>query len=324
MITVQEAARLEEESRIILMSQIPDLLRRVGIYGTEAGKKLEGLFWRSLEAGLKKIGIGSCAGSVDSTPEGQELMDTLGQQLVLPDSRLIDGHHFEEALEFCRRGGNVLLVQNHTSGADVLATYELLNRHFDDVVKGFWWMSGHVVNLYPIPLMLSSALNRFQIFSMKYRSLAAKQEETDEETWMRAQNSRALRAVIKVTIDGGKIVVLYPEGGRGEHGLIRGVAETMCIPEAMSAKREVMVLPTYVCNATSVLPVVRTENEFSEFLGYATTGTVDLQIGKPYLWDTLQGMGKQSQADHIMSTIAEMAPTDKLRGIYANGLIATH
>jgi hypothetical protein len=319
MITPSEAIRLETESRVIIESQIPDLLKRIGIYGTSAGRKLETLFLQSLKASLEKIGIGNCAGYVESIPEGQALLDAISQNLVLPDSCIEEKHYFKEALEFCRQGGNVLLVQNHTSGADTLATYTLLNRAFDDIAKEFWWMSGHVVNLYPIPLMISSAVNRFQIFSVKYQSLTAKDGgDSDCGKWMKEQNARALRAVIEKTSGGGKFVVLYAEGGRGEHGLIKGVAETMCIPKAMSVKRKVMILPTYVHNAPSILPIVRSDDEFSQFLKYVTKGTVNLRIGQPYMWDILHGMSdKQSQVDMIMGTIAKMAPSKTLRGAYA-------
>ena len=72
-------------------------------------------------------------------------------------------------------------------------------------------MSGHAVNLYLIPFLVSSCVNRLQIFSTKYRSMAVSsngilQDTGSTESEMRTQNLHSLRALNAHVRNGGKLV----------------------------------------------------------------------------------------------------------------------
>jgi len=206
----------------------------------------------------------------------------------------------------------------------------LVNRRFANAARDWAYMAGHVVNVFLVPLCIASAWRRFQIFSVKYKSLAA--GGTVEE--MNAQNRRALTSLKGFVKDGGRCVVLYPEGGRGEGSLKQGEAKTTAIFEIVlkASPYGLMVLPSYVDGATSILPVARGEDEFSEFLLHIRRGNGTITFGRPveyqYIRPTEDEVAraaphcgdcdprKRVTIDRVMRLIAELCPSEGGRGPY--------
>jgi len=314
--------------REYLLEQIPHLSKRLGISGGDRSRLTE-LFLDSLEDCIPRLETDREAGLVFAMPRPRQLFNFLGELLLIPGSCLVDDHYFEEAMNFQQSGGNVLLVQNHTSGADVLATDFLLNSKFGGVAEQFIWMAGHVVTLFTMPLLLAAAQNRCQIFSVKYCSMAACEGGAGE---MRGHNCRALYSLHQETSGGGKYVFLYPEGGRGEGALIEGVPQTMKIPDILDECSEgVMILPSFVSGATTVLPVVRGEHEFSQYLEHVGRGAVTVTFGPPVMWRDInrqwpdlvgkknkeERLGlKRKQITAVMEMIADLAPSEEAKGQY--------
>jgi 1-acyl-sn-glycerol-3-phosphate acyltransferase len=299
-----------------LLEQIPQLAVRIGANEDS----LQKILFAAFEACKDRLSIDREAPFVPVIPEARALYEFIGNHAILQGSELIGTEHFSTALEFQRRGGNVLVVQNHTSGADTLVTDILLDRQFPGITQQFTWMVGHVVTLYLLPLLLAAAVSRYQIFSVKYRSLAA----SGEARRMCDQNGRALCHLKTATAPGGKFIGLYPEGGRGEGKLLPGVPQTMKIADIMSQCPEgLMILPSHVVGAPSILPVVREEDEFCRFFERLQRGRVQVRFGQAIPWsdsrfhpDTSgitdckerRMYEKQCQVDVVMQMIKDLAP----------------
>lgn len=205
---------------------VPRLCRRLGLEGGKS-EELEHLFTASFEANARRMERCLSAPFVDRNPESCQLTRTLFDRLIDWENSSFAGmSHFRAALDFMEAGGNVLLVSNHTSGADLFVLERAIERRFPGVTQDWSWMVGHVVNIWLIPMVIFGAFNRHQIFSAKYCAQAPE----DIRTEMKTHNSRSLATLGRVS-SGGRLVVLYPEGGRGDNCVMKsGVPQTMTIP----------------------------------------------------------------------------------------------
>lgn len=292
------------------LSDFEQMCRNCNILNTD---EMKDLFVRTFNACCQLVAEGSNLGLVEPLPESLELVDNLTDKLLSFDSQLINPENFKVALDFMASGGNVLMIQNHTSGADTFVWRTLVNRLFPNKpADEFAYMAGHVVNIYPVPLLFSSAFRRIQIFSDRYKQIAGQLGISEKE--MTDQNCRALRSLMIFAKSGGKLVGLYPEGGRGEGELKFGDPNTAIIPQALGRFGNFLILPTYVERATSILPVRRTEQEFNEFLKYLRPGTADIICGQPYYWQDVDQTDKHSIHASIMRSIAALASTEEARG----------
>jgi 1-acyl-sn-glycerol-3-phosphate acyltransferase len=272
-----------ETAKAFFDSQLPGLTERMCLCQAKRAR-FTALFLAALAESSKTICQCRNAGVVPPTATGRALLDFLGETAVGKDSQLLGAEHVASALNFMRRGGNVLMVQNHSSGADTVAWDRLVNLHFDNAAREFGYMAGHVVTLFLLPLTVTSGMRRFQIFSTKYKALAEQVGMCAAD--MQDQNVRAIEALTDFAKPGGVCVGLYPEGGRGETGLKEGEPTTVAIGEVMAANSPhgLIVLPTYVSGTTNILPVVRTPDEFERFLCHLRTGNASVTCGKPLLW----------------------------------------
>lgn len=314
-------------------TQLPGLAERMCLC-TETRAVFERLFKEALRKSADTICACRQSGMAAPTNEGRALLDFLGDTAVGPESQLIGSEHVARALAFMREGGNVLMVQNHRSGADTVAWDKLVNRHFNGAAREFGYMAGHVVAFYLIPHTIISGITRFQIFSQKYKDQADEVGLTLTE--MMGQNVRALQAVARWIRTGGKFVGLYPEGGRSECGLLEGNHQTAKIGEIIAAgsPRGLMILPTYVDGTTSILPVVRGADEFQRFICHVRRGNATVTCGEPIRWEDLQPDAtppatageegrrtKEARRRHIhaqtMRAIARLAPSVEAKGVWS-------
>ena len=271
------------------------------------------MFEETYESCCQLARDGAQLGMVEPLPASVSLVNCLADSLISKDSKLINHYNLQIALDFMSGGGNVLMVQNHTSGADTFVWKTLVNRHFRRrPADSFAYMSGHIVNIYPMPLIFAGSFRRIQIFSERYKQLSKELGISEEE--MTQQNCRALRSLLTFVRPGGKLVGLYPEGGRGEGALKYGDPNTAIIAEAISRTGEFMILPTYVEGATSILPVVRSNNEFNDFLKYLRPGCAHITCGAPFYWSQVDQSSKESIHSSIMLSIAALAPNEAARG----------
>lgn len=279
---------------------------------------LQQLLEAALEANQAVMSCNLTKPLIDPVPESRRLWDFVGLQAVSPESQLIGREHVAHALSFLERGGNVLVVQNHTSGADTLVWDQLVNRAFPgEPAREFTYMAGHVVNLFLIPLLISAAVRRCQIFSTKYKGLSEAVGITADA--MTTCNRRAIVALGKFCANGGRCIVLYPEGGRGDGALKDGDPKTAKIPRIMATQssRGLLVLPTYVSGATSILPVVRDPNEFNQYLEWAKHGTATVTCGQPVSWEQIHDKDEEIVHSRIMRLIAALAPNEAAKGPWA-------
>ena len=254
--------------------------------GLDAGQNriLHDLFMDALQ--VNAVRMTECLEQpfVEAIPESRALF-TLLEKLMIENVETAGLENLAEAIRFMQMGGNVLLVSNHTSGADTLVLDCVANAMFPDTTRDWIYMAGHVVNYFLLPLAVTGGVNRVQIFSAKYCAQAG-QEVVQR---MRENNARALMSIGPRIMAGGRCVVLYPEGGRGNGALLEGEPRTMKIPQLMEmvSPKGLMVLPSYV-EATGILPVARGENEFNEFLSRGQRGRATLKFGPGMMWRELQ------------------------------------
>ncbi|MBI2990175.1 MAG: 1-acyl-sn-glycerol-3-phosphate acyltransferase [Candidatus Magasanikbacteria bacterium] len=320
-----------EGVREFVEAQLPELAARLEI----DEKKLIDAFMRSFEISLQRMGPDLNQGFLDAVPEGLDLLHLVEPQLLASGSTLSGGEHLAEVLDFLAKGGNVLVVQNHTSGADTSAFRELVRQHHGEpVMDQAILVAGHVVNLYLIPLTIMCGLRFFPIFSAKYKEQAQAACKNDVATEMAAQNRRAMMAMVQAAQQGGKMMWVYPEGGRGDGRLLQGHAQVAKIPEliASASSRGLMIWPTYI-EATDILPVHRIgEDEFCEFVLWMKRGRAHAACGKPMMWKEIcpsendvcahatghdvSGSIARKQILHvrIMRAIASLAPTEYAKG----------
>lgn len=270
-------------------------------------------------------------------PEARRFWNLIGDTLVSNDSEIAGVQHLQTALDYCKSGGNVVVVQNHRSGADTLVFETLIRRAFgNDICASFAYMSGHAVNLYLLPLMFCAALYRFQIFSVKTMIQGVFGVSPGD---MRAQNVRTMRELARYAGSGGKILAYYPEGGRGDHCMKVGEPKTSCIPNLVSEahNRKLLILPTYVNGAQSILPAVRGPHEYSEVFVHARKGTAHLNIGKPIPWNAITKLSSELLTgsdpwnkkinDTLLTLVARLGPIEQAGPYnptlaYNNALIA--
>jgi len=189
-----------------------NLASRLGL-DAEQTTNLHNLFMDALRTNAGRMAECLEAPYVEAVPESRCLLDILGQTMI--DGVDTEGlENLEAAIEFMKRGGNVLLISNHTSGADTLVLDSTVNKEFDGEAKNWIYMAGHVVNYFSLPLTIAGGVNRVQIFSAKYCAQAG----SDALQRMKKNNVLAMMAIGPRVMVGGRCVVLYPEGGRGGNG----------------------------------------------------------------------------------------------------------
>lgn len=292
---------------------VASLYRRCKL--SDNDKAISDAFFKAFEVSYNMLDSVINKGMVEPTIEGQMLLTMLGEKLIGDDSHLINAHHIETALEYIRGGANVLMVQNHTSGADTFGWHVLVNRYFpNNVANDFAYISGHIVNIYPIPLILTSGLRRFQIFSTRYKGISNEIGFCEEE--MKKQNQRALLSLKSFTSQGGKLVGLYPEGGRGDNALKFGDPNTAIIPKIMGTKKDLFIFPTYVQGATTILPVHRGPHEYDNFLRYVRPGKLTITCGELIPWGAIKSDDNNVIHEHIMRSIAALAPNESEKGVW--------
>jgi len=318
-------------AKAFLEANLPHLCRNTGADLDTAQQ----LFFEALQVNAEQLSHSINLGFMPEVPESRKLWDFLANLLVDSNSQLVNSQHFQTALDFMSQGGNVLVLQNHTSGADTIIFDCLLNRKFPgNPGRNIAYMAGHVVNVFLIPLTICAAIKRFQIYSSRYQGIA--EEIGINAKDMKAQNTRALNALTKYVQPGGKMIGLYPEGGRGEGQLKLGDPQTAVIPSLMSkySPQGLMILASFVQGATDILPVRRTENEFDHFMEWIKCGTANISFGKPVMWlkppineietictatDCCDRVGANRLAHkQNMTMLAQLAPTEYAKGPWAN------
>lgn len=249
-------------------------------------------------------------------PEWRMVIDAICETLVDEQSRLFWAENFQTAQEHLKKWWNVLLVQNHLSWADPIVLEALMRRHFwVDVTKDWWYMAGHAINLYILPLLVSSWIRRFQIFSIKYQTWAVNWGIPMQDTWacqtkMKQQNIRAMMELRNYTEKGWKLIVLYPEWWRWENWIKRVQPETVCVAEMMAKTwKELMILPTYVYDARTILPINRGPNEYNELLELLSFWRADMTVGRPIKWEGLLSFA--SETDTITRYMREQLFPDQ-------------
>lgn len=215
------------------------------------------------------------------TESGRILTPAIGEIVVKPESQLIGIDNFNEAQEHLKTG-NVLLIQNHTSIADMLVLETLVRREFADSTTDDWsYISGGPVNDLTT-LQGSSISSGFRRFTVNSTSEMDKMTEEQKKEAER-ENKKAMIALVRFSQEIGKLVVLYPEGTRNDGKMLRARAKSFGIPSAMMRGNEnLVVLPSYVKGANHILPTNREygSDEHSNELNRCVPNQASVTFGK--------------------------------------------
>jgi hypothetical protein len=280
------------EVRDYIMDMVKGFCEREAI-AADARDAITEIFLGALRANTDLTKQNANKGLTDVSPEATKLRDALCGFLVEPESRLCGAGHFRTAQEHMAEGGNVLLVQLHTSIADMLVTVELMRKEFGGEVTDDWaYMSGSPMNnLSSLQSIISGGFRRFRITSKKFQSLT---DSEDERADMQMGNVRSMKALIKHAETGGKLVVLYPEGRRNGGTMQKVEPTAMNIPRIMAKTgKRLMILPTAIDGADKILPPNPADiNEHSTTFQRCSRGKADMAIGAPVNWDDIADFSK--------------------------------
>lgn len=278
------------------------------------------VFIRAFEANADLTERNVNKGLTDVSDEARALRNELCSLLVKPESKLHGIKHFQTAQRHMNEDGNILLVQNHTSIADMLVTEALIRRSFGHRITDDWaYLSGSPMNEPSLQLIISGGFHRFPITSTKFQARANNKEE---KVAMQRQNARSMKALRDHVDAGGKLVVMYPEGGRNNGSMEKIKPTAMYIPKIMARSgKKLMILPTCVDGAVKILPPDPTDkNEHNTPFQRCSRQKADMTIGTPVLWDDITRFSNDPDiaADLIGYMIADITPDYEQRGHYKN------
>jgi hypothetical protein len=98
---------------------MPELCARLQVSPKRANELLR-LALSSVDASIPAIGANLTAGMVESTTQARAFWNEIGDEMVSYESRLHGLENLIEALALMEKGKNILLIQNHRSGADTM------------------------------------------------------------------------------------------------------------------------------------------------------------------------------------------------------------
>ncbi|MDB5204559.1 MAG: hypothetical protein JWP09_587 [Candidatus Taylorbacteria bacterium] len=312
-----------ETTRRYVMESMHKMCLRLLLEATDS-QRIMHLTKLTLDICIANLSHWMTQGFVTHIPHARELVQIVLDRALSSDSAIAGQEYLAEAIEVAKTGANVLVVQNHRSGADTGVFEMLIKRSFgDDTTRGWAYMSGHIVNVFLAPMVFSTSLDRYQIYSVKNQTGTGVIEQITAELKgeMVMQNMRAMTALVERTKQGGQFTVLYPEGGRGEGCLKQGEAKTSCIPKLISGRTDkpFYILPTFVSGATNLLPVRRGPNEYNQVFDSVERGQANLRIGQMICGNTFLDRCSYNDriiADGMMLLIAALAPNVAEKGPY--------
>lgn len=310
-----------------LQTALPSFCRRIGMTESRLEHFVETGF-ASAKACIPYLSLKSMMkGMLEPIPQARTFWNLVGDTLLDESSTFTGLEHLRTAMTYQKQGWNVVLVQNHRSGADMMVMETLIRRNLEQDICAEWaYVARHAVNLYLIPLMFSAAIRRFQIFSVKYQSNGI---AGMDKVKMKEQNTRAILALSEKTSKGGTVTAYYPEGGRSDGYLKTGEPRSSCIPRNIAQSGcKLLVLPTYVSRTEQILRPVRGVNEFNEVLMHMERGSATCIIGQPICWDAIQENNRAFEdkryewnrrvCDTLLALIGRLAPAQEA-GYYSQG-----
>lgn len=291
--------------------QLPLLTERLGL-DEETEGELRSLVTSSISQNAERFEESKKKPMVKALDVSIRLLKLLGTILIGSGSQMTGLKNLKSALDFTAKGGNVLLVSNHTSSADAILLNHVVSTLGGDM-KNWFYVAGRSTGQSLLMLMVSGGFNRFQVHTAKDCRKAGEHYGT-----MHAQNAVTYAAIGSTVSQGGKCVVLYPEGTRNDSGTTRAEQGAMRIGQIMDicSPAGFKVLPSSV-HAEGMLPVWRTPDEHEQIIARFQRANVSISFGQMVDWEVLNSgngrLQRQSQTDMCMGLI-EKCNTPQLGG----------
>ncbi|MFC1612320.1 1-acyl-sn-glycerol-3-phosphate acyltransferase [Patescibacteria group bacterium] len=308
----------------------------------ELARRFQDDFSHALDVTIQRIDADKKKAFVEMVPASRQLIDTLAEIFITKDSELINPQYVEQALDFMEQGGNVLVVQNHTSIADGFVWDALVNREFpekNNPAHKCIQLAGHVIYAICLHATLAGSMRCIQLISTRYKySRIASQETKFTQEEIETKNKVAHKKLQELCLEGGQWVALHPEGTRSRSGrLEHGDDKTAKIAEIMeqSSPNGLWVLPVFIQGAAEIFPALEGW-EKRKFIHALKPTKCNVICGKPVPWEkicpkqetilayqnatkSLMNIGiarKQLIHAQIMRLLADLAPKQELRGFW--------
>lgn len=257
----------------------------------------------SLEAGAnKKIGLRETA-IRPPLKAGEILMDFI-EPVFISSVNLEGTKNLDTVRELLFEGKHIVIVANHQSHADGPAIHVGLSRNgFADLAKKCVYVSGIKMDQMPATKILGRRVPTISVWPPTIEPKNEDEERTKNKMLM--QSMRALRECFQ----NGKIVVLFPEGGRSRNKGMR-----QAFSQVAAYMRGAYVVPFGIVGTDKILGVGKL---------LPRRGDVSEIVGEPIDTDSYEktlslsaDRQRQQVVDHVMEAVAALLP-ESYRGYYA-------
>ena len=228
-------------ARLAIKTIVPDAERRNEIASAYAD---------SVKA-ARRVGVEAYdAPLAGKTPESQRLITLLAGALTNPESEFIYPKSLGRLYDVLESGSNVVLAANHYSTADGIALMSLLKRAdagrydqiFDRVVVVMRVQKRTAFDLQAMAFF--NGFNRVQVYSPRDFGRYPKEEHQA----MTFHNIAALRELNREVKAGGKMFIVFPQGGTVRTGVLEEAPKEagQIFELATRSVRDAFLMPVYI------------------------------------------------------------------------------
>lgn len=137
----------------------------------------------------------------------------LARPLFAPGSELVGKDNLEKIRADLAKGENVVLLANHQTELDPQIMGVLLEKEYPDVVDRLIFVAGQKVITDPVAIPFSMGCNLLCIYSRRYIDIDPETKAEKQE-----HNSKTMRRMSELLVEGGKCIYVAPSGGRDRRG----------------------------------------------------------------------------------------------------------
>jgi hypothetical protein len=282
----------------------------------ERGSYLKKLFGEALESTSRRRQEVERHGYVEKDPAAERFLREFTPALISQESIYKTPDSFKGLFRRLEEGVNTILASHHSSPIDRHIIFALLQKTDPRLLD----RAAFVIDTYghsPLSHVLQRGVNTIQVRS---EATINDRENAHEMKEMRGQNVKAMKELIRLVRDGGRLIVVFPEGTTNPNGLgpaAEGSGEIFDAVYRHSPKHSSM-FPAYALGSRIMMPF---EGIIYSRSVNIETSTVEAEVGEEiplkYIIPEEKGPDHRTQiGENVILTIAKILPPG-LRGEYA-------